>query len=291
MGSTLPVVTASGALIKHSPGHTTLFRAEFDQRVLAEMLTFFAEQGHEPVLYTDSYGRGYDFHLGHPAPRTPELREFLGRNSDAIRIDERMHVDPPEGVFAGFVIGTRDAMSALAAELDRRWPDALYVHVIRSPRYLGFMCDRAGRRQQVVGRTTRGRSAGSRRSRDLRGRRRRERPADDRRRRAWAWRWGTGAGRRPGRGRSRHRPPGRRRPGPRSGVDFGCELKRRLASAAIDSQLKRSHRVTGRFGASQSLRSPGSGGTLPITRKYDISEVPACVSPEILAGRISGEGS
>jgi hydroxymethylpyrimidine pyrophosphatase-like HAD family hydrolase len=51
-----------------------------------------------------------------------------------------MH-DPPAGIFAGFAIGPREAMLVLAAELERQLPEQLYVHVLRSPRYKGFMCE------------------------------------------------------------------------------------------------------------------------------------------------------
>jgi hydroxymethylpyrimidine pyrophosphatase-like HAD family hydrolase len=49
--------------------------------------------------------------------------------------------DPPAGIFSGFAIGTREKMLWLAAELESDLPGELYIHVLRSPRYKGFMCE------------------------------------------------------------------------------------------------------------------------------------------------------
>lgn len=141
LGTELPIVTASGALIKDPRDHRTLFQARFDDQVLREMLRFFDQYGHEPVVYTDSYGQGFDFHLASPHAISVELKEFLALNHESIRIEPDLIRTPPADVFAGFVMGPEAAMHALADELERRWPGQLYLHVIRSPRYRGYMCE------------------------------------------------------------------------------------------------------------------------------------------------------
>jgi Cof subfamily protein (haloacid dehalogenase superfamily) len=141
LNTELPIVTASGALIKDPRDHRTLFQARFDDQVLREMLRFFDQYGHEPVLYTDSFGQGYDFHLASPHAISAELKEFLIKNHESIRIEPDLIRTPPVDVFAGFVMGPEPAMQALAAEIERRWPGQLYLHVIRSPRYRGYMCE------------------------------------------------------------------------------------------------------------------------------------------------------
>jgi hypothetical protein len=92
-------------------------------------------------VYTDSYGQGYDFHLASPHAISAELKEFLTLNHESIRIEPDLIRTPPVDVFAGFVMGPETVMQALAGELERRWPGKLYVHVIRSPRYRGYMCE------------------------------------------------------------------------------------------------------------------------------------------------------
>ncbi len=49
--------------------------------------------------------------------------------------------DPPAGIFAGFAIGSRGQMDKLHAALDDELPGQLYTHVLRSPRYRGYMCE------------------------------------------------------------------------------------------------------------------------------------------------------
>jgi hypothetical protein len=58
----LPLVTASGALIKHPLDHRTLFRAAFDRRLLCDLLAVVERRGFEAVLYADSYHDGFDFY-------------------------------------------------------------------------------------------------------------------------------------------------------------------------------------------------------------------------------------
>jgi 5-amino-6-(5-phospho-D-ribitylamino)uracil phosphatase len=138
---TLPLVTASGALVKQIEAYRTLFRANFTENVIGELLPFILNAGYDPIVYTDSFGLGYDFHLATSNSTSPELNEFLSLNSESIRVDERMIDSPPAGIFAGFAMGTETAMHRLAAAIEERWPSVFYIHVIRSPRYLGYMCE------------------------------------------------------------------------------------------------------------------------------------------------------
>jgi hydroxymethylpyrimidine pyrophosphatase-like HAD family hydrolase len=136
-----PLVTASGALIKRPGDHQTLFEATFGRQVLADTLAVLSEHGYEAVLYADSFGQGFDFYTVCDTSEQPELADFLSLNAGCGRVRPDLMTDPPPGVFAGFAIGTRPQMTALAAELERRLPGALYVHVLRSPRYVGHMCE------------------------------------------------------------------------------------------------------------------------------------------------------
>ena len=62
LGIDTPLVTASGALVKAPPTHATLHRAAFGPGVLERVVGMIIAAGHEPVLYTDSYAEGFDFH-------------------------------------------------------------------------------------------------------------------------------------------------------------------------------------------------------------------------------------
>lgn len=141
LGLDLPLVTASGALIKHPLDHRTLFQAAFAPSLLCDVLAVVQRAGFEAVLYADSYGQGFDFYCARLEVERPELADYLGRNPGCHRLWPGLMSCPPEGVFAGFSMGSRQEMLALHHELQRRLPAALYTHVLRSPRYLGYMCE------------------------------------------------------------------------------------------------------------------------------------------------------
>lgn len=141
-----PVVTASGGLVKQPGDHTTLYRARFADGVLPAVLEIVVKGGHEPVIYTDSFAEGFDFYCRSLAtavlpPAGGGFGEYLGRNLHLARVDPELHCKPPSDVFAGFVMGPRDAMSALEMQLAAAYPEHLSLHTIRSPRYSEWMCE------------------------------------------------------------------------------------------------------------------------------------------------------
>jgi Cof subfamily protein (haloacid dehalogenase superfamily) len=137
-----PLVTASGALVKDSAGgHATLYRASFGAGVLEGVLGRIAARGHEAVVYTDSFSDGFDFHCATELSLEPGIREYLELNRPVARVVPDLHERPPAGAFAGFTMGSREAMDAVEEDLVSSWPDALSLHVIRSPRYRHWMCE------------------------------------------------------------------------------------------------------------------------------------------------------
>lgn len=139
-----PLITASGALVKDSRDHATLARATFDADVLAGALRMIVDRGHEPIVYTDSFAAGFDFHCrGLPAGTAPRrgVDEYLERNRGLAAIRPDLDRAPPPDVFAGFAMGTREAMLDLERVLHAAWPGRLSLHTIRSPRYRDWMCE------------------------------------------------------------------------------------------------------------------------------------------------------
>ena len=146
LGIDAPLVTASGALVKAPPTHATLHRAAFEPGVIEQVVGMIVAAGHEPVLYTDSYAEGFDFHCRTcDLPPAGELgrglQEYLVRNIGLARVRADLHESVPPGVFAGFAMGPQDQMLALEAALDGALPGHLSVHVIRSPRYRDWLCE------------------------------------------------------------------------------------------------------------------------------------------------------
>lgn len=147
LGIEEPLVTASGALVKHPVDHATRFRAAFAPGVLESVLELVVARGHEPVLYTDSFAEGFDFHCRGFRPAASGVTtgqgflEYLERNRTLARVTPDLHRMPPPDVFAGFAMGPQDDMQALEAAIRGAWPEAVSLHTIRSPRYRDYLCE------------------------------------------------------------------------------------------------------------------------------------------------------
>ncbi len=146
LGIDAPLVTASGALVKSPSSHATLHRAEFTAGVIERVVAEVVAAGHEPVLYTDSYAEGFDFHcrkcdLPPAGEQGRGLQEYLARNAGLARVQPDLHEKLPAGVFAGFAMGPESEMRRLEATLEAACPGRLSVHVIRSPRYRDWLCE------------------------------------------------------------------------------------------------------------------------------------------------------
>ncbi len=137
----VPLVTASGALIKRPLDHRTLYRAVFLPGALGQCLEIVSAAGYESVLYADTFDQGFDYYCPSNDSPQAEMAEFLRMNAGCERVYPALMSDPPSGIFSGFAIGTREQMLRLKADLERQLPERLYLHVLRSPRYTGFMCE------------------------------------------------------------------------------------------------------------------------------------------------------
>jgi hypothetical protein len=141
LGIDVPLVTASGALVKDPLDHCTFFRAEFDHATLVAMLKLVDASGFDPLLCGDTFLRGFDYYQAAAAARTPELAEYLEMNPDCGRILPGLLADPPAEAFMSFAMGTQSQMLALETRLQQELPGRLVTHVLRSPRYRGFLCE------------------------------------------------------------------------------------------------------------------------------------------------------
>lgn len=141
LGLDVPVVTASGALVKHPRDHRTLFRAEFIDGTLQGMLQVVGAAGYEALLYTDMFEQGFEFYCTRLDYQQPELAEWMAANSAFGRVIPQLMRQPPTGIFAGFAMGPREEMLQLERRLQAALPGQLATHVLRSPLYQGYMCE------------------------------------------------------------------------------------------------------------------------------------------------------
>lgn len=141
LGVTNPLVTTAGALIKDPRTHRTQFCAGFASGVLADLLNLIDQAGHEAVVYTDSFREGFDFHCRSFTGGSEGLRSYLSRNRSRARFAPQLHKHPPEDAFAAFCMGAEDDMVQLEDAIRSAHGDTTSVHVIRSPRYRGYLCE------------------------------------------------------------------------------------------------------------------------------------------------------
>lgn len=141
LGIDVPLVTASGALVKDPGDHRTLYQARFERQTLVECVTLVDRCGCDPILCADSYCEGFDFYYARTDIRTPELAGYLAKNPGRGRLWPELLSNPPPGIFAGFTMGTQEQMVALEAALHDELPNRLHAHMLRSPRYTGFLLE------------------------------------------------------------------------------------------------------------------------------------------------------
>ncbi len=141
LGIEAPLVTSSGALIKRALDHVTLYKASFERPLLCSMLSIVEQSGYDAIVYGDTYAEGFDYYCRTIDVEQPELAEYLQLNAKCERVLPELMRNPPDGIFAGFAIGSRDAMLAMHERFNHELPGLLYTHVIRSPRYRGYMCE------------------------------------------------------------------------------------------------------------------------------------------------------
>ncbi len=137
----VPLISASGALVKRPADHSTLHCAQFAEGALHQMLATISQAGLEAVLYADTYHHGFDYYCPRVDVCQPELAEYFRLNAGCERLWPELMTAPPEGIFAGFAMGTRNAMLDLAAAVQEQSPQRVETHVLRSPMYSGFMCE------------------------------------------------------------------------------------------------------------------------------------------------------
>ncbi len=137
----VPLVTASGALIKDPSDHRTLFRATFDPQVLRDALAIVDRCGFDPVVCADTFGEGFDYYLVSLDVRTPELAYYLDKNPGRGRLWPELLACPPPGIFSVFSTGSEEQMQGLETTLHAALPRRLHMHVLRPPKYVGFFTE------------------------------------------------------------------------------------------------------------------------------------------------------
>jgi 5-amino-6-(5-phospho-D-ribitylamino)uracil phosphatase len=142
LGIDVPLITASGALVKDPKrNHYTLHKTTFDPQLLRQILKLIDQGGFDPLVCADTFTDGFDFYLARNKVRTSELQEYVDLNPDDGRIWPNLVSDPPPEVFLVFTMGTKDQMLVMEQSLHGKLCGRISTHVLRSPRYRGFLVE------------------------------------------------------------------------------------------------------------------------------------------------------
>ncbi len=143
LGLDAPLVCNSGAIVKEPADHRTLWRADFDTPLLAEILATFRDLD-EPVLsFADNPPEGPDFLMEVAATGRPLFDDYLEQNQGHARIDPGWPGRSP-GEMAHFhlcAIGSREAMIDMEGVVLERLNGRVRTFVQKSPKYAGTMCE------------------------------------------------------------------------------------------------------------------------------------------------------
>jgi hypothetical protein len=147
LGLDAPLVCNSGALVKASGDHRTLWRADLDPDLVAGLLALFADRDEVVVSFTDRSPDGADFLVARDPTGRPLADDYLGQNRPHAHVDPAWHEEP--GRYGPHyhicVIGHRDAMLDAQRAVETRFAGRVTTFVQRSPRYLGTMCETLSR--------------------------------------------------------------------------------------------------------------------------------------------------
>jgi Cof subfamily protein (haloacid dehalogenase superfamily) len=149
LGLNAPIVCNSGSIVKEPAHHGTLWRADFEPDLTADLAGLFEAHGHPAVTFTDRQPEEADFVVsGFPTGRE-YFDDYVGQNRTHVEIRPggvfRIAAgDPdgaPESAFHVCAIGSRPEMLEFQRAVLDRLEGRVQTFVQRSPRYLGTMCE------------------------------------------------------------------------------------------------------------------------------------------------------
>jgi Cof subfamily protein (haloacid dehalogenase superfamily) len=142
LGLDAPLVCNSGALVKDPADHRTIWRADFEAALLAEILETFAVHEELAVSFTDRLPHEADFLVARAPTGRPLFDDYLDQNRSHAEVDPQWadHIDG-RCHFHLCAIGTRESMLDFQQIILARISGRVQTFVQRSPRYLGTMCE------------------------------------------------------------------------------------------------------------------------------------------------------
>ena len=179
-----PLVCNSGAIIKDPTSDRTVWRADFDGSLSADVLDLFRSHDQPAVVFTDRGPDEADLIVAAYPTGREDFDDYVGQNREHSEINERWCLQsslergqrPPErggdSLFHICAIGTRADMLEFQAAAHHRIAGRIQTYVQRMPRVpRNHVRDPSPRRRQMGGDIAVGATLAGRPRRNLRGRR------------------------------------------------------------------------------------------------------------------------
>jgi Cof subfamily protein (haloacid dehalogenase superfamily) len=140
LGLDTPLVCNSGALLKDPADHGTLWRADLDADLLAELFLLFRDHDEPTVSFSDLDPRRHDFVVSSPTTGRPLFDEYVELNRSHAHVDPDW-ADRGDPHFHLCAIGDRAKMLAFETAVLDRFAGRVQTFVQKSPNYSGTMCE------------------------------------------------------------------------------------------------------------------------------------------------------
>jgi 5-amino-6-(5-phospho-D-ribitylamino)uracil phosphatase len=153
LGIDAPLVCNSGAIIKDPKSHRTLWRADFDQTLAADVLRLFDDHDQPAVVFTDRDPVDSDFIIAEYPTGRDFFDDYVGQNREhaeirinpcrakPVAVDRTLSFVAGDPLFHVCAIGSEREMLAFQEVAYTRVAGRIQTFVQRSPRYLGTMCE------------------------------------------------------------------------------------------------------------------------------------------------------
>jgi 5-amino-6-(5-phospho-D-ribitylamino)uracil phosphatase len=141
-----PLVCNSGAIVKDPTNHSTLWRADFDGKLAANVFDLFRDHHQPAVVFTDRAPHEHDFIIAAFPTGREHFDDYVGQNREHAEIDVNLpsmthYHGPSHPLFHVCAIGTASEMLAFEQAALENLEGRVQTFVQRSPRYLGTMCE------------------------------------------------------------------------------------------------------------------------------------------------------
>ncbi len=137
LGLALPLICHSGALVKDTASHRTLFATPLPPDVLRLLLAALGGFGLTPMVYTDTFHTQTDFYLQREARLTPYHMDYLLKNNGWFRFVASLDAGLPAPAVQVCTFGELCELQRIRPLLRQQLGGLTTCHLLSSAKYLG----------------------------------------------------------------------------------------------------------------------------------------------------------